>query len=144
MRTTTDGSREGRAVRYRTLIAEHIHWAGWETLLHQRGVTIDRPHGSAHPDYPSIIYPIDYGYLPGTLGTDGHAVDVFAGSADTGLVGLLLTTDHRRGDREAKLLWQCAPEEVYLAHGFVNFDRSLMEGLLVLRYPMVVLWKKMG
>lgn len=129
-------------MRYRTLIADHVHWAGWEALLRERGVTIDRPYGSSHPDFPDIVYPIDYGYLPGTVGTDGHAVDVFVGGADTGLVGLLLTTDHRRGDREAKLLWNCTPEDVYLAHGFVNFDRSLMEGLLVLRSPMADLWQR--
>jgi inorganic pyrophosphatase len=129
-------------VRYHAFFVEHFRWSDWAALLHERGATIERPYGSSHPDFPSIIYPIDYGYLPGTLGTDGHAVDVFVGSADTGLVGMLLTTDHRRGDREAKLLWNCSPEEVYLTHGFVNFDRSLMEGALVLRYPMADLWQR--
>ena len=123
-----------------TFVSRHFNWTGWEALLLRRGATIDRPVRSTHPDFPDIIYPIDYGYIPDTIGTDGDAVDVFVGSAETGLVGLLWTTDHRRGDREAKLLWNCSPEEVYLAHGFVNFDRSLMEGLLALRHPMDVLW----
>ena len=125
---------------YRAFFAEHFDWTGWEALLRRQGVVIERPRRSAHPDFQEIIYPLDYGYVPGTLATDGHEVDVFVGSADTGLVGLLLTTDYRRDDREAKLLWQCTPEEVYLAHGFINFDRSLMEGLLVLRRSMHVLW----
>lgn len=125
-----------------TLVAEHFDWAGWDALLAHNGLTIDRPYRSRHPDFPAIIYPIDYGYVNGTMGTDGHGVDVFVGSADGGLVGLLLTTDYRRGDREAKLLYRCTPEEVYLAHGFVNFDRSKMEGTLVLRQPMHELWEK--
>ena len=122
------------------LVADRFDWAGWEALIERHGLTIDRPYRSAHPDFPSIIYPLDYGYIHETVGTDGYEVDVFVGSAANGLVGLLWTKDHRRGDREAKLLYRCTPEEVYLANGFVNFDRRLMEGVLVLRQPMRELW----
>ena len=61
---------------------------------------------------------------------------MFVGSAHNGLVGLLLTSDFRKGDREVKLLCDCTPEEIYLANGFINFDRTLMEGTLVLRHPL--------
>ena len=111
-------------------------WAAWEALIASNVITLDRPRGSAHPTWPEIIYPLDYGYVNGTVSSDGDEVDVFVGSADNGLVGLLLTTDFRKGDREVKLLYDCSPEEVYLANGFVNFDRSLMEGTLVLRRPL--------
>ncbi len=67
---------------------------------------------------------------------------MFVGSAKNGLVGTLLTHDRGRGDREFKLLYHCTPEEIYLVHGFVNFDRRLMEGVLVLRYPMQQLWAR--
>jgi inorganic pyrophosphatase len=103
-------------------------------------VTIDRPARSAHPDYPSVVYPLDYGYIPGTVGTDGAPVDVFVGNGTLGLVGAILTTDHRQGDREAKLLVDCTPPEIYTAHGFINYDRTLLEGVLVLRYEMGALW----
>jgi inorganic pyrophosphatase len=126
--------------RIAVLLAERFDWAGWEALITRNGITIDRPYRSRHPDFPEIIYPLDYGFVNDTVGTDGHAVDVFVGSAENGLVGLLLTTDYRRGDREAKLLYRCTPEEIYLAHGFVNFDRTKMEGTLVLRRPMHTLW----
>jgi inorganic pyrophosphatase len=33
----------------------------------RRGIVIDRPHGHAHPLYPDIIYPCDYGHVPGTI-----------------------------------------------------------------------------
>ena len=125
------------------LVAAHFDWAGWDALIAERGYTLDRPYGTAHPRFPEIIYPIDYGYVEGTLAGDGDAVDVFVGRAETGLVGLILTTDHRRGDREAKLLYGCTPEEVYLANGFINFDRRKMEGVLVLRRPLHELWQAM-
>lgn len=28
-------------------------------------VRIDRPLGSVHPDDPDMIYPVNYGYVPG-------------------------------------------------------------------------------
>ena len=125
---------------YVRLVAARFPWEAWERLVEARGFTIDRAYRSAHPDFPSIVYPIDYGYVNGTMAGDGHEVDVFVGSAQRGLVGTMVTTDHRRGDREFKLLYRCTPEEVYLVNGFINFDRTLMEGDLVLRRPMAELW----
>jgi len=31
---------------------------------------VDRPKGTSHPRYPELIYPLDYGYLEGTLSAD--------------------------------------------------------------------------
>ena len=127
---------------YRHLFARHFDWAGWEQLIEQNGLTIDRPYQSHHPRYPEIVYPMDYGYVNGTLSSDGAEVDVFRGSSRSGLAAVLLTRDHRQGDREANLLYNCRPEEIYLAHGFVNYDRTLLEGLLVMRWPMETLWEE--
>ena len=124
----------------RDLAAGQFDWDGWEALIVQNGLTIDRPYRSRHPEFSDIIYPMNYGYINATTSTDGHEVDVFVGSADNGLVGLLMTTDYGRGDREVKLLYNCTPEEIYLANGFINFDRTRMEGTLVLRRPMHELW----
>jgi inorganic pyrophosphatase len=126
------------------LVADHLDWTGWEALIEQWGVTIDRPRHHPHPRYPEIIYPLDYGYVNETLGTDGQGLDVFVGTAKAGLVGAILTTDHRQRDREIKLLYRCTPAEVYTAHGFINFDRRLLEGLLALRHPMRTLWTEAG
>ncbi|HEY9722076.1 MAG TPA: hypothetical protein V6D47_08680 [Oscillatoriaceae cyanobacterium] len=116
-------------------------WEAHEALIRQNGLTIDRPRYSHHPDYPDIVYPLDYGYINGTVGLDGHEIDVFIGSAPTGLVGTLFTTDHRKGDQEYKLLYNCTATEVYLANGFINFDPRLMSGELTLRYAMPRLWR---
>ncbi len=124
----------------RPVLQSTLRWATWERLIRRQGITIDRPRHHPHPQYPRIIYPLDYGYVNGTRSTDGEAVDVFVGTAETGLVGAILTADYRQGDREVKFLYRCTPTEVYTAHGFINFDRQLLEGLLVLRSPMHELW----
>ena len=129
------------AAAYRELVADRFRWDVWEALVADRGITIDRPAREPHPEYPTILYPLDYGYVPGTESTDGEPIDGFVGTGDTGLVGAILTTDHRQEDREIKLLADCTPPEIYTAHGFINFDRTLLEGLLVLRQPMHTLWR---
>ncbi len=40
-------------------------------------VMIDRPFGSSHPKHPNIIYPINYGYIPGLIGGDQEEQDVY-------------------------------------------------------------------
>ena len=138
-------------------LAEAFAWRMWEEVIASNGITIDRPQGARHPDHSAIIYPMDYGYVNGTTSSDGHEIDVFCGSAATSsaersdardtmkrpphtLQGAILTTDHRKGDRELKFLYRCTPRDVYLVNGFINFDRRLMEGVLILRRPMHELW----
>jgi inorganic pyrophosphatase len=128
--------------RYKYLFSSHFRWIEWSRQIEERGITIDRKMGSAHPSFEDILYPIDYGFLNYTMSADGQEVDVFVGTARTGLAGAILATDHRRQDREIKLLWNCSPQEIYLAHGFINYDRSMLEGEVVLRWPMREIWKK--
>ncbi len=124
----------------RPLVREQLRWDGWEQCIAANGVTIERPRTTAHPNYPSVIYPLDYGCINDTQSTDGEPLDVFVGRGTTGLVGAILTTDHRQRDREIKLLYDCTPAEIYTAHGFINYDRTLLEGVLVLRRSMLTLW----
>lgn len=125
---------------FATLLAQHFNWAAWEALVQTNGTVVERAYRSPHPQFPEIIYPIDYGYVCDTHTSDGGEVDIFLGTATNRLVGIIVTNDYRRGDREIKLLWNCTPEEVYLVNGFINFDRTLMQGTLVLRHPMHTLW----
>jgi inorganic pyrophosphatase len=79
-------------------------WRRWERRIADRGVVIDRPRGHAHPLYADMIYPCDYGHVPGTAAADGEEVDVFVGAAQTGLVGLIDLTHAPSGVSEPKLL----------------------------------------
>lgn len=40
-------------------------------------VKIDRPIGSSHPKYPEIIYAVNYGFVPGTMSSDGEELDAY-------------------------------------------------------------------
>ena len=126
----------GRPLSPEDVADGRFDWADWEALIGANGISLDRPRGSPHPRFPDIIYPLHYGYVNATVGADGDEVAVFVGSARNGLVALLVTSDFRKGDREVKLLYNCTPEDIYLANGFINFDRTLMEGTLTLRRPM--------
>ena len=79
-------------------------WRHWERLIDERGIVIDRPRGHAHPVYPDMIYPWDYGHVPGTSAADGEEVDVFVGAVPSGLVGLVSLTRKPSGVSEPKLL----------------------------------------
>jgi inorganic pyrophosphatase len=79
-------------------------WRRWERLIDDRGIVLDRPRGTAHPLYPDMIYPCDYGHLPGTTAADGEELDAFVGSEPTGLVGLIHLTHQPSGISEPKLL----------------------------------------
>ena len=122
------------------LARETVHWHAWERIVRTQGYVIDRALGEAHPRHPDIIYPIDYGYIRGTVSSDYEEVDIFVGSGDNGLVGCILTTDFRRRDQEAKFIFNCTPAEIYIINGFINYDMTLMMGRLVLRRPMRELW----
>ncbi|MNS93549.1 Inorganic pyrophosphatase [compost metagenome] len=119
-------------------------WQGWERAIAEKGITFDRPQFSRHPDYPEIVYPLNYGFVNETPGEDGQELDIFVGSAPSGLVAYERTVDHMKGDTEIKLLYNCTPQEVYLVHGFLNYAPELLSGKLVMRMPMAELWERMG
>ncbi len=131
-----------RLYRLPPLFTTSFPWAAWEALLDRHGYTLDRPRGAAHPHYPEIRYPLDYGYVNGTTSGDGDAVDVFVGTARTGLVGAIITHDKRKGDCEVKLLWHCAPAEIYTALGFLNFAPEKLVGHVAMRMPMGDVWAR--
>ncbi|MBX2819391.1 MAG: hypothetical protein KTR29_06900 [Rhodothermaceae bacterium] len=126
--------------RLNTLSIDHFNWPAWEKLIEQNGVTIDRPYQSIHPDYPAIVYPINYGYINNTLGSDQEEIDIFIGTATNKLVAAISTTDFRKGDREWKFIYNCTPEEIYLVNGFINYNPELLTGRLLMRQPMKALW----
>jgi inorganic pyrophosphatase len=96
-------------------------WQYLDRLLAACPLVIDRPQGSAHPRYPEIIYPLDYGYLEGSTTVDGGGLDVWVGSLpERTLTALALTVDLHKRDAEIKLLLGCTPEERQIILDFHN------------------------
>ena len=88
-------------------------WSSLDALVANAQIVIDRPAGTAHPRYPTFVYPYDYGYLEGTTAVDGGAIDVWIGGLGTGLVtGVVCTVDLHKRDAELKILIGCTRDEM--------------------------------
>lgn len=82
-------------------------------------VKIDRPIGSVHPQYPELVYPVNYGYIPDVIGGDGEELDVYLMGVDVPIkeysariIGII----YRHNDTEDKLV--AAPEGM----NFTSFE----------------------
>ena len=74
-------------------------------------VIIDRPMGTFHPNHPDLYYPINYGYIPGTLAPDGEEEDAYILGVDepvSTFTGRIIAKICREDDNEDK--WVVAPE----------------------------------
>jgi len=109
-------------------------WDFLDRLAAEHRVVIDRPAGSAHPRYPTLIYPLDYGYLEDTTTVDGDGLDVWVGSLpERRLDALALTVDLHKRDAELKLLLGCTQAEKAVILDFLNGNS--MRASLVPRPP---------
>ena len=108
-------------------------WTRLDILLASKALIIDRPKGSAHPRYPTIVYPLDYGYLKETCAGDGDGIDVWRGTlAHPHLVGIVCTVDTKKSDTEVKLLVGCNAQEMQTVHQFHN-GNAYMSGIIIRR-----------
>lgn len=74
-------------------------------------VVVDRPLGSRHPDYPDLVYPVNYGFIPGILAGDGEEQDAYILGVEEPVIrstGRVIAVIHRLDDVEDK--WVVAPE----------------------------------
>lgn len=108
-------------------------WDGIDELVAGSEIVIDRPKGSAHPRFPSIIYKVDYGYLKNTASMDGGGIDVWLGSdADRKTDAVICTVDLLKRDSEIKILIGCTEEEKEIIYRFHN-ETKYMKGILIRR-----------
>ena len=73
-------------------------------------VIVDRPLGSVHPKHKDILYPINYGYIPGVMAPDGEEQDAYILGLDepvSQFTGQVIAVIHRLDDVENK--WVVAP-----------------------------------
>jgi inorganic pyrophosphatase len=103
-----------------------------ETWIEQNGITIDRPKGSAHPRFPDLIYPINYGFINDTRSQDGQGVDIFLGDlSGYHIVGIICTVDKAKKDSETKVLIDCTEENIQTAMNMLTHDP--MRAILIRR-----------
>lgn len=81
-------------------------------------VEIDRPIGYVHTKgEKTLVYPINYGYIPGVLGGDGEELDVYVLGPTEPVErfrGRIIAIVYRRDDVEDKLV--AAPEGASYSH----------------------------
>ena len=108
-------------------------WTAIDGLVSESQLVIDRPRGSHHPRFPSIVYPVDYGYLEATASMDKGGIDVWSGSAFPRTVdAIMVTIDLLKKDSEIKILLGCTHEEKALIYDFHNKGEN-MKGILITR-----------
>ena len=76
-------------------------------------VTVDRPLGSCHPEYRDLYYPVNYGYIAGTMAPDGEEQDAYILGVDRpveAFTGRIIAIVHRFDDVEEK--WVVCPADV--------------------------------
>lgn len=96
-------------------------WQKLDTIYLSSKLEIDRPKDSVHYKYSNLVYPVDYGYLKDTTGTDMKPIDVFKGSLGGNQVqAVAVSADILKKDSEVKLMVGCSEEEIYDIMHFLN------------------------
>ena len=70
-------------------------------------VTVDRPLGSRHPNFPELIYPVNYGFIQGVMAADGEEQDAYILGVDqpiSAFTGRVIAIIYRKNDVEDKLV----------------------------------------
>ncbi len=125
-RRSPDGS--AVLIRYRgedvTETCRISHTDGFDDLTDRIGnlveVEVDRPAHSPHPEHPDMLYPVPYGFLPGTRSADGEAIDAYLVGFGAGdrlrigdkVFGTVAAVVYRADDAEEKLI--VTPPNVFL------------------------------
>ena len=70
-------------------------------------IVIDRPLGSFHPKYKSMVYSVNYGYIPNVFSDDREELDVYLLGVDVPVKtyrATIIAVIHRLNDIEDKLV----------------------------------------
>lgn len=115
-------------------------WQKLDTLYLSSKLVIDRPKNTCHYKYSNLVYPVDYGYLCDTTGSDQAPIDVFRGSLKSNLVqALVVSADILKKDCEVKLLIGCNEEEEHEILVFLN-QTEFQKAVLIHRGNEVPEW----
>lgn len=87
-------------------------------------VRVDRPLGSGHPRWPTLVYPVNSGELPGTVSGDGQPIDAYLLGWTEPLPwaeGVVVAVLERADDAEDKL--------VVVRDGHAPTDEEIMQAV---------------
>lgn len=108
-------------------------WKMLDELFITQDVVIDRAKDTPHPKYPDYIYPLDYGYLSGTVSSDGAGIDVWVGTSEERRpVAVITSVDFVKKDSEIKILYACTTDEIEKVYHDHNRTEG-MKGILSIR-----------
>ena len=111
---------------------DQTFWDYIDKLVADSEIVIDRPQNTAHPRFPDMIYPVDYGCLENTTSMDGGGIDVWRGTDNNNAVdAVICTVDLYKRDSEIKILIGCTEDEKQTIMDFLN--SKMMRGLLIRR-----------
>lgn len=97
-------------------------------------VVVDGPMGSRHPEHGNIVYPVNYGYVPGEPGGDGEDQDAYLLGVDGPVArfeGVVAAVIHRLDDVEDK--WVVVPEGMALSAEQVRAATDFQERFFTTR-----------
>jgi len=114
------------------MISENDFWLYLDKLVAESKIIIDRPKGSQHPKYPSLLYPVDYGYLDNTSSMDGNGIDIWRGTNGDIIDAIACTVDLLKLDSEIKILIGCNEDEKMLVLDALN-NSEYMKAILIRR-----------
>ena len=83
-------------------------------------IKIDRPFGSKHPKH-GFIYPLNYGFIPGTVSGDGEELDCYVLGVFEPVeefTGKCIAIIHRTDDDDDKLV--VVPEGKYYSNDAID------------------------
>lgn len=123
-----------------TLENNAFFWQKLDTLFFSSKLVVDRPRYTVHYKYSNLVYPVDYGYLSDTTGSDQAPIDVFKGSQKTNQVSaIVVSADILKKDCEVKLLIGCSEEEEHEVLEFLN-QTEFQKAILIHRGNEVPEW----
>lgn len=103
-------------------------------------VIVDRPMGSYHPEHPDMYYPVNYGYIEGTMAADGEEDDAYILGMHipvSKFTGRVIAIIKRKNDIEHK--WVVAPDGVTFSEKEIaqltHFQEQYFEVEISLLYP---------
>ncbi len=115
-------------------------WQKLDTLLMSGDLSLDRPKGTRHPQYSNLIYPVDYGYLHGTITGDPEQVGVYKGSIDVFQAdAIVVCADILKKDLEVKILVGCTEKEIQGILEFLN-QTNFQKSILIRRGNNIPIW----